>query len=116
MKQFQALIAALIVTGLVGSGIIIIGITALVNQNTVPVTDSPSTDQTIISSDTSQVQIIQLHNQIEQYQTSLNQATLQLNQANAQLKHDQAIIAELQRRGIIRILSDGTVQIRDMER
>ena len=46
-----------------------------------------------------------------QYQDQLNQAATQLQQTNAQLQQYQQILTALQQRGIIRIGSDGSIQL-----
>ncbi len=103
MKQIQALFAALIVTAVVAAGMLLIGVNAVLNPNTVPVQDAPAGIGTNLSaapalaSDSTQAQV--------------NQLQTQLNQTQAQLQQDEMILNELQRRGIIRIQSDGTVQI-----
>lgn len=137
MKQIQALIAALIVTAVIGLGMLAIGVNAALNTNTVPVNDAPpsaaaANDSQISSQDASNL-IAQYQDREKQYQAQLNQANAQikqlnslvaqyqdhekqyqaqLNQANAQTQDLQNILNELQRRGIIRINSDGTIQLR----
>jgi peptidoglycan hydrolase CwlO-like protein len=131
MKQVQALIAAVLVTGLVAIGMLSVGASALANTNTVPVSDSPAASVSNDSgtapgqnADPSQ-QIQQLQNLVrqyqdreQQYQSRLNQAAQQiqqyqsqLNEASQQVEQLQSILAELQNRGVIRILNDGTIQI-----
>ncbi len=110
MKQIQALFAALVVTAIVAAGMLLIGVNAVLNPNTVPVQDAPASIGTNLSAapalapDATQAQVNQL-------QSQLNNVTQQLNQTQAQLQQDETILNELQRRGVIRIGSDGTVQI-----
>lgn len=110
MKQVQALFAALVVTAIVAAGMLLIGVNAVLNPNTVPIQDAPASIGTNLSAapalapDANQSQVNRL-------QAQLNNATQQLNQTQAQLQQDEMILNELQRRGIIRIQSDGTVQI-----
>ncbi len=132
MKQIIALVAALLVTGLVGLGMLAIGVNAATNPNSVPVSDSPQSaavsnapaDPSASSARLNdliaqyqarekqyQAQINQLNNLIKQYQSREQQYQTQLNQVNAQAQQLQSILLELQRRRIIRILNDGTVQL-----
>ncbi len=110
MKQVQALFAALIVTAIVAAGMLLIGVNAVLNPNTVPIQDAPASISTNLSAapalapDSTQAQVNQL-------KTQLNSATQQLSQTQAQLQQDEMILNELQRRGVIRIGADGTVQI-----
>ena len=139
MKQIQALIAAVVMTVLVGLCMLVVGINAVSNPNTVPVLDAPpSADAASNQVDTSQsqqtnnliaqyqdrekqyqAQIQQLNNLVSQYQSrekqyqdQLNQANAAAQQANATAQQLQNILVELQRRGIIRIMSDGSIQLR----
>lgn len=140
MKRIQALLAAVLITGLVGLGMLAIGVNAALNTNTIPVSDSPQNVAVAASEIDPQAQtqaasslIAQYQDREKQYQAQLNQATAkiqqlnslvtqyqtrekqyqtQLNQANQQNQQFQSILTELQRRGIIRIASDGTIQLR----
>jgi peptidoglycan hydrolase CwlO-like protein len=133
MKRIQALIAAVIVTALVGFGMLAIGVNAAFNSNSVPVSDSPASSVPAVSAADAppqsssasdligqyqnrekqyQAQITQLNNLIAQYQGREKQYQSQLNQVTTQAQQLQAILNELQRRGIIRIQSDGTILLR----
>lgn len=126
MKRIQALIAAFIVTALVGFGMLAIGVSAALNPNSAPVSDSPDSPALAVGvADASaqsnssndpiaqyQAQIAQLNNLIAQYQNREKQYQAQLNQAQTQAQQLQAILDELQSRGIIRIQSDGTILLR----
>jgi peptidoglycan hydrolase CwlO-like protein len=114
MKQLQALIAAAIITGLVGLGMLAIGVNAATNQNMVPVSNAPGDPPASISAATpqAQAQINRLQDLITQYQNREKQYQAQLDQANTQLQQYQAILSQLQRLGVIRINSDGSIQLR----
>ena len=140
MKQIQALVAAILVTAVIGLGMLAIGVNAALNTNTVPVNDSPpsavaAANDSQISAQTagSSNLVAQYQDREKQYQTQLNQANAkiqqlnslvaqyqdrekqyqtQLSQANARTQDLQNILNELQRRGIIHINSDGTIQLR----
>ncbi len=125
MKRFQALIAAVIITALVGAGMLAIGANALLNPNTVvaanapassTISGGPTTGNASAAANTSpaaaQAQIQQLQNLVAQYQSREQQYQALLNQDQAQLQQYQALLNELQRRGIIRVNGDGTIQLR----
>jgi len=105
MKRIQALIAAVIITSLIGLGMLAVGVNAALNPNTVPISDAPGfSPTTTATSSQDQAQINRLQNLVAQYQA-------QLNQANAQIQDYQGLLEQLQQRGIIRINSDGTIQL-----
>jgi TolA-binding protein len=114
MKRLQALVAAVIITSLMGLGMLAIGVNAALNPNTVAVSNAPggTSDNVSATSAQAQAQINQLQDLIKQYQNREQQYQAQLNQANAQLQQYQALLVELQRRGLIRINSDGSIQLR----
>ncbi len=138
MKRIQALVAAVIMTILVGLCMLAVGVNAVLNPNTVPVTDAPpsasaASDQVDVSSQPTNsliqqyqdrekqyqtqlnqenAQIQQLNNLVKQYQDREKQYQTQLNQANSTVQQLQNVLTELQRRGIIRIQSDGSIQLR----
>lgn len=108
-KQIQALVAAILVTAVIGLGMLAIGVNAALNTNTVPVSDSPSV---AAAANDSQISAQDSSGLIAQYQDREKQYQSQLSQATAQAQDLQNILNELQRRGIIRINSDGTIQLR----
>ncbi len=121
MKRIQALIAAVMITGLVGLGMLAIGVNAALNPNVVAAKDAPgdpSTTDVATSSQTSarissqaQDQINRLQDLVAQYQNREKQYQTQLNQADTQLQQYQALLVEMQRRGLIRINGDGSIQL-----
>lgn len=114
MKRLQAFIAASLIAGVLAACMLAVGINAALNQNAVPVVDvtAPSNLAAALAPSADQNQIAQLTDLIKQYQDREKQYQAQLNQANTQLKQYQTTLQELQRRGIIRISSDGTIQLR----
>jgi len=118
MKRIQALIAAAIITGLIALGMLAIGVNAALNPNSVAASNAPGDPPTptisagSATSSQTQAEINQLQNLIAQYQNREKQYQAELNQANSQLQQYQALLAELQRRGLIRINSDGSIQLR----
>ena len=138
MKQFSAIIAALLITGIVGSAMVIVGGNALINKNSVPVLNSFSGSQGTIQAASSsgqdaaqtqaqadaqtlanaQQEINQLQTALGQYQTRLNQAVTQLNQNNTQIAQYQAeiqqvqnLLSQMQNAGLITITSNGQILI-----
>jgi peptidoglycan hydrolase CwlO-like protein len=136
MKRIQALIAAVIITGLVGLGMLAIGVNAALNPNTVAVSDAPGSAPAVVgdppsnsvpaeSTTSAQAQVKQLQDliaqyqnrekqyqaQLDQYQNLDKQYQAQVDQAAAQLQQYQALLVEMQRRGLIRINGDGSIQL-----
>jgi peptidoglycan hydrolase CwlO-like protein len=107
MKQVSAILAALIITGLIGLAILLIGANAMFNKNGLSIlnspvnaqaapADPPATNQdssssnaaaTQVASDqsASAAQIQQLQNLVSQYQQREKQYQDQLNQAKGQI-------------------------------
>ncbi len=115
MKRLEAIIAATLVTGAVALCMLLIGLNALLNPNTVRASDAPGTGlnaapnsaapSSNLNNSADQVQITELQSEISQYQQ-------QLDQANAQLQQYQQVLTQLQRSGVIRIGRDGTILLR----
>jgi hypothetical protein len=133
LKQILALVAAFLVTSVIGLGMLAIGANAATNSNSVPVSDAPGVSAADTSAGDAQAQsgqssdlttqyqnrekqyeaqINQLNNLITQYQSREKQYQTQLNQATTQAQQLQQVLNELQRRGVIRIMSDGSIQLR----
>jgi hypothetical protein len=131
LKQILALATAFLVTSLIGLGMLAIGANAATNPDSVPVSDAPGNPAAAVSSSAQpsagqpgdviaqyqqreqqyQAQINQLNSLIAQYQSREKQYQAQLNQVTTQAQQSQQILDELQKRGVIRILSDGTIQL-----
>jgi len=135
MKRLQGLIAATLVTVIIGLGMVAIGVNAASNADSVPVSDSPAqaataaatSSQVVNVSNTAadQSQIKQLQDTIQQYQnrekqyqdrekqyqTELAKVTQQMNDATAQAQQLQQILVALQQRGVIQISDDGRISI-----
>jgi septal ring factor EnvC (AmiA/AmiB activator) len=133
MKKVQAFIAAFIVTVLVGIGIFTIGSDAVAKARSSPAqtqasTVAPASDVTVntASATDAAAQIAQLKQLIAQYQSrekqyqaelaqanqQISQTNQQLSEAGQQVQNLQGVLEALQERGIIRIQSDGTIQLR----
>ncbi len=122
MKRFQGFIAATFITALVGLGIVGIGVNAVSNPNSVPVSDSPSQTvqvSTNTAADQTSAQINQLQNLIkqyqsreQQYQTEIKSLSQKLSDATATADQAQQVLQALQDRGIIQITRDGRIFLR----
>ncbi|MCL4393621.1 MAG: taxilin [Chloroflexi bacterium] len=115
MKRLEAIVAATVVTAVIALAMLAVGLNALVNQNSVPVSNSPALASSATTAGTdppSQAQIDQLKSLVAQYQSREQQYQTQLSQENAQIQQLQNVLAQLQQRGVIRILNDGTIQLR----
>ncbi len=118
-KQMIAFVVALSITGIVALTMLIVGVNAAVNPNSVPVSNSPAqaalqgvTNSTsVTTSGSPQAQIAQLQAEISQYQTALQSAQTQLNQASQEMQTVQQLLTYLQQRGIIRIDSQGNITV-----
>ena len=111
-KQWIAILVAFVITGVIALSILIVGVSAAVNPNGVPVSNSPSQAalQGSTSSSTDQ-QVAQLQNQITQYQAALQNDQAQLNQASQEMQMVQQLLTYLQQRGIIQIDNQGQITV-----
>ena len=113
MKRLEAIIAATIITGVVALSMLLIGINALFNPNSVAVNDSAvSTALNTTTANVDQAQVAQWQNLIAQYRDREKQYQAQLDQANTQLQQYQQLLSELQSAGVIQITSDGRILLR----
>jgi hypothetical protein len=115
VKRLEAMIAAMIVTGVIGACILLVGANALLNPNSVPASNSvdvPAAIAAVTAADPQTLaQMNQLKDIVGQYQNREKQYQSQIDQLNGQVKQLQGVMTELQRRGVIRILNDGTIQL-----
>lgn len=122
MRQFPAIVAAFVMTAVVGVAMVGVGANALFNTNTRPTLNSPaSSSSTNVSNSTNNAaaqEIQQLQAQVQayqtrdqQYQSQLNTLIQQVNQENQQIQGFQQLLAALQARGVIAIQADGTILI-----
>ncbi len=139
MKQIPAIVAAIIVTIVIGLGMFAVGANAFLDTATVAIAESPADVNVSTTSSTtpgidaqSQAQIKQQQDLIaqyqarekqyqdreKQYQTELKDAAQKLTDANAtaqqyqdQVQQYQNVFMQLQQRGIIRVNADGQIQL-----
>jgi peptidoglycan hydrolase CwlO-like protein len=119
-KQISAILAALFITGFIALCMTVVGANALVNKNSVPVSNSPqSTVSASTSTDPStatQTEIQQLEAHIneyqkreQKYQQELQTAQQQIQDANSQIAQFQQLVQVLQERGLIFINQSGQI-------
>jgi peptidoglycan hydrolase CwlO-like protein len=136
MKKKPAIIAAFVTTLVIAVAMLLVGMNAFYNPNTVPVSNSPATTDPALSvasaaniapisaSTGSQVQQLQAtiaqyqqrdqqwQQQVQQLQAQLQQLQAQVNQATTANQQYQSLLSQLQTRGLITIDNSGNVFIR----
>lgn len=116
-KQIPALIAALLITGIVAGVMFLTSLNAYFNKSGVAVaSNAAAISQISQTTDIQKVQIAQLQGRVQEYQkreqqyeAMLQQDQLQLQQNQMQLQQFKSFLLALQQRGIIRIQNDGSV-------
>jgi len=115
MKHLPALFTALVITTVIGLGILVIGVNALTNTNTVALQNSPNSSITANdpannnantggSSATASSDVQQLQQQVSALQS-------QLDQANQTIQQYQSLLSVLQQREIIHIDQNGNIYL-----
>jgi peptidoglycan hydrolase CwlO-like protein len=123
-KQISAILAAFFITVFIALCMTVVGANALVNKNSVPVSNSPqatvaaSTTNDPPATTASQTEIQQLENRINQYQQREQQYQQELQTAQQQIQTDSSQIAQfqqllqvLQQRGMIFIDQNGQIYL-----
>jgi septal ring factor EnvC (AmiA/AmiB activator) len=127
MNQFKAIVASVLVTGLIAGVMVVIGGSALFSRPALNV--SAASDAAVVSNhdiadasaDTAQLRDLvnqyqareqQLRAQLDDLNQLLDEQDQQLAQANQQLQQYQNLLQALQERGVIQITSDGRIRIR----
>jgi len=119
MKHASAITTAIIITAVIGLGILVVGLSAFTNKNVVPLQNSPnsssinsavnsstnsSTANNVGSSSSSATQVQQLQQEITNLQS-------QLSQASQMIQQYQNLLLVLQQRGVINIDQNGNIYI-----
>ena len=115
MKHISAILTAVIITTIIGLGILVVGVSALSNTNTVALQNSPNTSSTgtnltntggntAVSSASSSSDVQQLQQQVSNLQTQLDQAAQVIQQY-------QSLLLVLQQRGVIVIDQSGNIYL-----
>jgi uncharacterized protein YlxW (UPF0749 family) len=115
-KHITALLAAFLITLIVGMGMVVIGGNAALNKNSVPLQDSPNASQVSAADPANQLQqlqdlVAQYQQREQQYQDQINAAQQQLDQANATLQQYQRLLNFLVERGVIQVDQNGRIFI-----
>ena len=123
-KHAAALVAAVLITICAGAAIFAIGGAALINKSGVAASSSKSpgiSDAALVQRtqlEQMQVQILQYQAREQryqarerQYQQVLDEAQSQVEAAQRQSQQTQALLSELQQRGLITVGSDGSIFI-----
>jgi peptidoglycan hydrolase CwlO-like protein len=128
-KQISAILAAFFITGFIALCMTVVSANALVNKNSVPVSNSPqataaaSTTNDPPATTAAQTEIQQLEARInqyqqreqqyqkreQQYQQQLQTAQQQIQTANSQISQFQQLLQVLQQRGLIFIDQNGRI-------
>jgi TolA-binding protein len=121
MKTIPALIAGMLTSALIVLIMVLVGLNALLNPNTVAEASAagdPGTTAVVsgASSDSAQVQqlqtrIAEYQQREKQYQGQVNQLETNLQQANNQLEQYQQLVDTLQQMGLIRVGQDGQIYL-----
>ncbi len=117
MKRLMAILTAAIVTSVIALGMLLVGASAMMNPNSIPVSDSPDVPAAVAQTTTTSdpqaaAQINQLKSLVTQYQGREKQYQTQVDQLNQQVQQMESVLQQLQRVGVIRINGDGTIQVR----
>ena len=113
MKHLSALLTALVITAIIGLGIIVIGVSALTNTNTVAIQNSPNASLTAsdpVSANSTGTSAT-TPSDVQQLQQQVNSLQSQLSQSNQALQQYQSLISVLQQRGIIFIDQNGNIYL-----
>jgi TolA-binding protein len=114
MKHASAITTALIITAIIGLGIMVIGVSAFTNKNTVPLQNSPNASlagSSANSSANSSQPSASTSAQVQQLQQQVTDLQNQLNQASQTVVQYQNLLLVLQQRGVISIDSNGNIYL-----
>jgi signal transduction histidine kinase len=110
MKHASAITTALIITAIIGLGIMVIGVSAFTNKNVVPLQNSPNASDANSNTNTTQLSGSP-SSQVQQLQQQVNDLQSQLSQANQVISQYQNLLSVLQQRGVISIDSSGNIYL-----
>jgi hypothetical protein len=115
MKHVSAIITALAITAVIGLGIMVIGVNALTNTNTVPLQNSPnaslSGNNLSNTSSNSAAQSTSTLPDVQQLQQQMSDLQSQLDQASQIIQQYQSLLVVLQQRGVISIDQNGNIYL-----
>jgi len=119
-KQIVALLAAILITGSIAMSMLVVGVSAMTNQNGTAASNTPAAVSAAASTTTSsdqaliaqlQAQIAQYQTREQQYQAALSSDNAQLTQAASEKQTIQQLLAFLQSHGLISIDSQGQIYV-----
>ncbi len=117
MKHVSALAAALLITTIIGLGILVIGVNALTNKNTVPIQNSPTSSlasgDPVNSSANTTGTSTSTATEVQQLQQQVSSLQSQLGQAAQAVQQYQSLLLVLQQRGVISIDQNGNIYLPD---
>jgi peptidoglycan hydrolase CwlO-like protein len=118
MKKIPAVVAVMITSIVIVLAMMLIGVNAFLNPDTVAQASAPAGANAVAVSSSDSTQIQQLQARIaeyqsreQQYQDQLNQVETSLQQANSQLQQYQQLVDALQQMGLIRVNQNGQIFI-----
>ena len=109
-KHLSAILAALVITAVIGFGIFTIGVNALTNKNTVPLQSTPGSATATTGSSTASDPSGTTTN-VQQLQQEVSSLQSQLGQATQVLQQYQSLIQALQQRGVIVVDQNGNIYV-----
>jgi hypothetical protein len=110
-KSISALLAAVLVTGLLVVVMVLVGQDALGTSTAKAEAVTTSASAPVDAAAQYEQVIAQYQSREAQYQAQLNQASGQINTANQQIQQYQSLLDQLQSSGLISIDSNGSVTI-----
>jgi signal transduction histidine kinase len=115
MKHVSAIITAVIITLVIGVGIMVIGVNALTNKNTVALQNSTnasvSGNRLTSTSNNSGASSASSLSEVQQLQQQVNDLQSQLDQENQVIQQYQSLLIALQQRGVIRVDQKGNIYL-----
>ncbi len=114
-KHIPALIAAFVMTALIGVVMLALGANALFNKQASSAEAAAAATEIVtpdaLTADDLQALVAEYQVREGQYQAELTQAAEQLTQTNTELQQYQSLIAALQNAGVIQINANGQVMV-----
>ena len=115
-KHLSALLAAVLITTVIGFGIFVIGVNALSNHNTVPLQNTPGSASSATTNTTNALDPPAANASVQQLQQEVTTLQSQLSQASQVVQQYQSLIQVLQQRGVIVIDQNGNIFIPNRDR
>jgi peptidoglycan hydrolase CwlO-like protein len=110
-KHLSALLAAVLITAVIGFGIFVIGVNALTNHNTVPLQNTPGTANSATTNTSAASDPPASNATVQQLRQEVTTLQSQLGQASQAIQQYQSLIQVLQQRGVIVIDQNGNIYL-----